>query len=187
MILKVNQQSQHSLLYNFEEFKSILEEMSPPEPRKCPKCEWKSPSECTTYDAIRTELMIHVQLFHLQEEKKPEKKKRAGLGERFKRPELKDKISEDEWNIFLRKWDLYKTSAGLDDEECIPHLYACLDESVETKVFRSGVNLTDEEDADETLLLERIKKIVVEKKNVIVRSMEFRDMMMRHIVSFVFD
>ena len=81
-------------LYNFEEFKSILEEMSPPEPRKCPKCEWKSPSECTTYDAIRTELMIHVQLFHLQEEKKP------GLGERFKRPELKDKISEDEWNIF---------------------------------------------------------------------------------------
>ena len=91
--------------------------------------------------------MIHVQLYRLHEEKKPEKKKKVGLGESFKRPELKDKISENDWNIFKCRWDLFKVSAGLEDDEFIHHLYACLHESVETKFFRQAVNFSEEEEA----------------------------------------
>ena len=86
--------------------------MPSPEPRQCPKCEWISPDNCSTYEAQRTELRIHVDLFHMGvgETKPSAQPVSSKLGERFKRPTVGSNISEDDWNLFVNRWNCYKLS-----------------------------------------------------------------------------
>ena len=48
------------------------------------------------------------------------------LTEKYVRPTLEDKCTEEDWRFFRYKWEKYKTAADLAGSAIVAQLYACL-------------------------------------------------------------
>ena len=49
----------------------------------------------------------------------------AMRGPRLNRPQVDVGITTEEWNIFVRRWEVFRTGSGIDDESAPSQLFQC--------------------------------------------------------------
>ena len=125
-------------------------------------------------------LTLHVKMKHelIPREAKPGVSTSAldsKLAERFNRPILEDNISEEGWKKFKYRWKKYRTATGLAGQSIMNQLYACMSTEVDEKLFRN--NLMEESREDD--LFNKLEPLIVEKKSILVKRVQFRDLSQR--------
>jgi hypothetical protein len=46
-------------------------------------------------------------------------------GPKLERPKVDVGITDEQWNIFLRRWEVFRTGSGIDDESAPSQLFQC--------------------------------------------------------------
>ena len=132
--------------------------------------------ECTSYASKSSDLRLHLDMDHPGwsngETKSNEKLVREKVETKIERPEIGEKCSDTEWQIFKAQWGRYLRATGLTGIAATHQLWACLPREVEIAMIHRGMAEVD--DVDE--LLENIKALVVAKKARIVNRIEFDSM-----------
>ena len=87
--------------------------------------------------------------------------KKSTRSEKIARPKISQGLLEEGWNSFLIQWKLYKTSAGLSDEERKTQLIYCCEQELIEHVFRSKPSIIDKFELDQLGLIRKLCVIPV--------------------------
>ena len=74
------------------------------------------------------------------------------------RPSITKGISEEEWFTVCRKWEIFKNSTTIAQDELSTHLWQCCDEELTSELFRDTPDICTIGEED---LLARIKQLAV--------------------------
>ena len=86
--------------------------MTNPEQQACtvPGCEYKTPSECSTYSARGMEMRNHIDLEHNLRNRENDSRR---VETKLDRPSIKAQATDVEWQVFESKWNRYKEASKL--------------------------------------------------------------------------
>lgn len=93
------------------------------------------------------------------------------------RPIIRKETSEEDWNTFIKKWDLFKRGTDIPNTQLTTHLWQCCDPELETELFK---DVPDISTATETLLLASIKQLAVISIAASVRRADFLSLRQDH-------
>ena len=86
------------------------------------------------------------------------------------RPVITKDTSEEDWNTFVKKWNLFKNGTDIPATQITTHLWQCCDPDLETELFK---DVQDIATTTETQLLNSIKKLAVISIAASTRRAEF--------------
>ena len=82
--------------------------------------------------------------------------KKSTRSEKIARPKISQGLLEEGWNSFLIQWKLYKSSAGLSDEESKTQLMYCCEQELIEHVLRSEPGIVDKSEQDQLGLIRKL-------------------------------
>ena len=85
------------------------------------------------------------------------------------RPSLSKGASEEDWNLFLQKWTLFKKGTSIPPGHEATHLWQCCDSELVSDLFKDVPNIGT---VAETSLLESLKRLAVIKVAASVQRAE---------------
>ena len=89
------------------------------------------------------------------------------------RPKISKGISEEAWNVFISRWDMFKDGTALAGKETIQQLFQCCDEDLSEDILRCNKECTS---GTEKQLLAAIKNLAVIPVAITVRRSELLSM-----------
>ena len=89
------------------------------------------------------------------------------------RPKISKGISEEAWNVFISRWDMFKDGTALAGKETIQQLFQCCDEDLSEDILRCNKDCTS---GTEKQLLAAIKNLAVIPVAITVRRSELLSM-----------
>ena len=96
-----------------------------------PSCTWSS-EDLKTETIVMKHVELHIEAIHKKNEpKKPENKSK----EKIKRPTLNEDIQEEDWRFFILRWERYKKTTELKEEEVVQQLMDCCSEDLQKDHF----------------------------------------------------
>ena len=91
---------------------------------------------------------------------------------KLERPHIGATATDTEWVLFQAKWERYSLASSLSDEGLINQFWACIEEKTQTELVHKG--FTHEKSVD--VLVNEVKKLVLETRNNLVHRFEFTNM-----------
>ena len=154
--------------------------MTPPPQRDCPVqgCEYSTPAGLPNYDLVYRDLEMHTKYGHpaLNPVQAGDSHAGAGAGsskaDKLPRPTLKDESTEADFIFFKDSWIRYKRSTGRTGQAIVDQLWACCSQELSRSVYDSGVT----SEADESVLLQAMKRMAVRAQNNLVNVVTFLGM-----------
>eukprot|EP00111_Clytia_hemisphaerica_P012758 TCONS_00037534-protein len=74
------------------------------------------------------------------------------------RPTISKDTTEEDWNTFVKKWNLFKNGTDIPATQITTHLWQCCDPDLETELFKDVKDIAATTEAD---LLDAIKRLAV--------------------------
>ena len=101
-----------------------------------------------TMDQMLKLLEMHMQHNHSQ------RAATATKAPSITRPTVEPGISEEEWQVFTRKWEMFSVAAGLDKKAVSAQLFSCCDPTLQDILLKDSTtfNELDEENAIEAIM-----------------------------------
>ena len=128
------------------------------------------PDESSVTDKVAL-LKIHTDVAHKVTASAPQQQSKAKLDP----PKLGSGTSQEQWQHFLRNWEMYKKGMQISDTAASPYLFNCLDKDLQDDVLRarpeqniSEISVDDLKDA--------IKELAVKTESVLVHRIKLGDM-----------
>ena len=121
----------------------------------------KCPIEGCTYETGDVDATIVVglldihKLVHSNATSNNTNKQRAP---KIERPKISDGSSEETWNAFTTRWEMFMRGTQLTDAEKVQHLFQCCDEPLGDAILKGHPNAVS---GTEASLLEVVKKLAV--------------------------
>ncbi len=149
---------------------------------KCPLCEFKTPdySEALACTVLDTHAVWHKEQAALAAAAPATQATQAVFKQkplRLDRPTIARGTSQEEWNTFTRKWNLFKNGTDIPPNQLTTQLWQCCDKQLEDDVFK---DMSDISTATETDLLAVIKNLSVITVSTSVRQKELLSMKQDH-------
>ena len=88
---------------------------------------------------------------------------------KLNRPSISKGISEEDWSTVSRKWDIFKSSTNIPQDQLSTQLWQCCDEELTSELFRDIPNISTIGEAN---LLASIKQLAVLSVATCVRKTE---------------
>ena len=63
------------------------------------------------------------------------------LGPKLERPKVDVGITDEQWNIFLRRWEVFRTGSGIDDESAPSQLFQCAGADLGDSLLKTNPNI----------------------------------------------
>lgn len=63
---------------------------------------------------------------------------RVAPGPKLERPKVDSGLNQEEWNLFIRRWDAFVNGSGLDPVDCSTQLFQCASDSLGDSLLRSN-------------------------------------------------
>ena len=79
-------------------------------------------------------------------------------GPKLERPQVNVGVSTEEWNIFIRRWEVFRTGSGIDDVSAPSQLFQCAGTELGDSILKSNANATSGSLAD---LISAMKSLAV--------------------------
>lgn len=89
---------------------------------------------------------------------------------KISRPSITKDTTEEDWNTFVKKWNLFKNGTDIPPTQVTTHLWQCCDPDLEAELFKDVQNIATITEAD---LLNSIKRLAVISIAASVRRAEF--------------
>lgn len=86
------------------------------------------------------------------------------------RPVIRKDTSEEDWNTFVKKWNLFKRVTDIHNAQMTTHLWQCCNPDLGVELFKDIQDIATTTDAS---LLDSIKKLAVVSIAASVRRTEF--------------
>ena len=92
-------------------------------------------------------------------------------GPKLERPKVDSGLSQEDWNLFIRRWDAFVTGSGLDPNDCSTQLFQCTRQALGDLRSNPGImnRPTDE-------LLAQMKSLAVVAVSTCVTRTELMNM-----------
>ena len=74
------------------------------------------------------------------------------------RPILHQGVTEEDWEAFSRRWDLFSQSTTLTPRQSVAQLLACCEPELESTIFREDPTISDKSEAE---ILAAMKRLAV--------------------------
>ena len=94
-------------------------------------------------------------------------------GPKLDRPKVGLGLSMEQWNLFTRKWDLFKSGSNIPDHLAATHLFQCADEDLADSLLKSDSNISSQSLDD---VLKKMKALAVIPTAIGVLRSELLDM-----------
>ena len=62
-------------------------------------------------------------------------------GPKLERPKVDVGITDEQWNIFLRRWEVFRTGSGIDDESAPSQLFQCAGADLGDSLLKTNPNI----------------------------------------------
>ena len=110
---------------------------------KCPvlDCEYET-AEVTEVVAIAL-LNAHVTIHDKAAAAVPTMPPISDRGPKLERPKVDIGISEEEWNMFHRRWELFFHCSGISNDNVMSHLVQCATDTLGDAVLKVRPKITD--------------------------------------------
>lgn len=141
---------------------------------KCPICEYQTDD----IDAVAgaAQLNIHA-LVHTTAGPRPTSTSDKQKPPRIDRPSITRGTTEEEWNTFTKKWNLFKRGTDIPTSQLTTQLWNCCDKELEDDLFKD-VNEIDT--ITENQLLAAIRRLAVISTATSIRKTELLSMKQDH-------
>ena len=93
------------------------------------------------------------------------------------RPSISVGATEEQWNTFIKRWNLFKQGTDIPDGQLASQLWQCCDSDLEEDLFKDVNDITN---MNEDALLQAIKRLAVITKATSVRKTELFSMKQDH-------
>lgn len=132
--------------------------MAPPEPQACGSagCDYKTP-ESSTMTQMITWMEMHMRQAHEQPNQQQVAAKKQ-MGQKRKRPMIKEDMSEEDWRFFESEWKDYKGATGVSGAELLSELWACMEDDLKRTAFEQG---DKDKLTSEDLMMKKVKELAV--------------------------
>ena len=127
-------------------------------------CDWKSqalPESCG--EALSRQLAMHDRTVHPATTEKSTKLK-------IDPPKIGCGASREEWEAFIRQWEMYKKGTSLTKEQIPTALFYCCTEELRQDIMRD--TQTDISSMAEEVLLKEMKTLAVREESILVHRMK---------------
>ena len=104
-----------------------------------PDCEFQS---ADVSEALAIALLSNHALAHQISAPRPQYS--AVRGPKLERPKVDLGISVEEWNMFQRRWDVFKAGSGIDDASAPTQLFQCAGTDLGDSLLKANANATNE-------------------------------------------
>jgi len=104
-----------------------------------PDCEFQSED---VSEALAIALLTNHGLAH--QNSAPQPKHTALRGPKLERPKVDIGISVEEWNIFKRRWEVFRAGSGIDDSSAPSQLFQCAGNELGDNLLKANPNATTE-------------------------------------------
>ena len=128
------------------------------------------PDDSSVTDKVAL-LKIHTDVTHRVASSAPQQQSKAKLDP----PKLSSETSEEQWQHFLRNWEMYKKGMQISDTAASPYLFNCLDKDLQDDVLRARPEQNISEIGVEDLK-KAIKELAVKTESVLVHRIKLGDM-----------
>ena len=96
---------------------------------------------------------------------------------KISRPSITKDTTEEDWNTFVKKWNLFKNGTDIPTTQVTTHLWQCCDPDLEAELFKDVQDIATITEAD---LLNSIKRLAVISIAASVRRAEFLSLHQDH-------
>ena len=79
-------------------------------------------------------------------------------GPKLNRPTVDVGISQEQWNIFVRRWDAFTSGSGLDPSACSAQLFQCAGQSLGDSLLKADPSIVSKPTHD---LMQAMKSLAV--------------------------
>ena len=62
-------------------------------------------------------------------------------GPKLDRPTVDVGINQEQWNIFVRRWDAFTAGSGLDPSSCLSQLFQCASQSLGDSLLKADPSI----------------------------------------------
>ena len=83
------------------------------------------------------------------------------LGPKLEWPKVDVGINQEEWNVFIRRWDVFVTGSGLDPESCSSQLFQCAGETLGDSLLKSDPSIVSKPTAQVKAAMKSLAVIAV--------------------------
>lgn len=59
-------------------------------------------------------------------------------GPKLERPRVNIGVSTEEWNLFTRRWEVFRTGSGIDDESAPSQLFQCAENELDDSLLKAN-------------------------------------------------
>jgi len=127
--------------------------MEAPAPVACsaPGCSYTTPSGIPDHATATEHLRLHAQLAHTH----PAATQLANI----ERPEVKQRMTQDDYSFFVSEWERYKRATGITEQVILDELWNTMPLHLKQQAFKLGKS---KDLKTEELLLARIHQLVVQ-------------------------
>ena len=120
------------------------------------QCEAPDCSEVKTADDIATCVaLMQLHQRNVHDGPQPEQLQKAPP---LNRPILHQGVTEEDWEAFSRRWDLFSQSTTLTPRQSVAQLLACCEPELESAIFREDPTISDKSEAE---ILAAMKRLAV--------------------------
>ena len=63
-------------------------------------------------------------------------------GPKLERPKVNIGVSTEEWNVFTRRWEVFRTGSGIDDESAPSQLFQCAENELGDSLLKANLHAT---------------------------------------------
>ena len=92
--------------------------------------------------------------------------------DKFPRPEIADPATDTDWQYFVASWESYKRATKVSGQAACDQLWHCPTDTLEKKVFDSGIRPTMTEDK----IMAGIKRLAVKAHNNMINIVNFQSL-----------
>ena len=85
----------------------------------------------------------------------------AAPGPKLERPKVDSGLNQEEWNLFLRRWDAFVIGSGLDPANCSTQLFQCASDSLGDSLLRSNPGIMNRPTAELLALMKSLAVVAV--------------------------
>ena len=124
---------------------------APPTNLKCPM------PDCTyTTEDVTEAVAIALLNAHMHSHTQSSTVKRSGP--KLDRPLIEAGATMEDWNVFERKWRMYKTGSHITDSDAALHLFQCAESALGDALLKADPDITSKVEAE---VLEQMKNLAV--------------------------
>ena len=82
----------------------------------------------------------------------------VGTGPKLERPRIDVGVTTEEWNVFVRRWTVFRKGSGLDDASAPAQLFQCASAELGDSLLKANAHAVDDSVAN---LMEAMRSLAV--------------------------